>query len=206
MLHGVGTVTFYEPSTKTFGALGHGITDIDTEELINIASGEFVTTRVLNITKGENGNPGKIQGTVEEGKNIGSIYKNSKFGIYGIVDNLNSLNIDMSKETEVALREEIQLGKATILCSLDNQKPEEYEIEIKKIFKENNYNNKSMQIKVTDKRLLEKTGGIIQGMSGSPIIQNGKFIGAVTHVLVSNPQEGYAVFGDIMLKQTKEVK
>lgn len=202
---GVGTVTFYEPGTKTFGALGHGITDIDTEELINIASGEFITTRVLNITKGESGNPGKIQGTVENQKNIGKINKNSKFGIYGTVENLASLNIDTSKEMEVALREEIQPGKAKILCSLDNQKVEEYEIEIQKIYKENNYDNKSMQIKVTDPRLIEKTGGIIQGMSGSPIIQNNKFVGAVTHVLVNNPQEGYAVFGDIMLKQAKEV-
>lgn len=202
---GVGTVTFYEPSTKTFGALGHGITDIDTNELINIASGEFVTTRVLNITKGESGEPGKIQGTIENQQNIGKISKNSKFGVYGKVDNLSSLNIDTSKEMEVASRDEIQTGKATILCSLDNQKPQEYEIEIQKIYKENNYDNKSMQIKVTDEKLLEKTGGIIQGMSGSPIIQNGKFIGAVTHVLVNNPQEGYAVFGDIMLKQAKEV-
>ena len=203
---GVGTVTFYEPSTKTFGALGHGITDIDTNELINIASGEFVTTRILSITKGENGIPGKLQGTIENQKNIGTISKNTRFGIYGKVDNLSSLNIDTSKEMEVALREEIQTGKATILCSLDNEKPQEYEIEIEKIYLENNYDNKSMKIKVTDERLLEKTGGIIQGMSGSPIIQNGKFIGAVTHVLVNNAQEGYAVFGDIMLKQSKEVK
>lgn len=149
---------------------------------------------------------GKIQGTVENQKNIGKIYKNSKFGIYGTVENLASLNIDTSKEIEVALRDEIQLGKATILCSLENQKIEEYEIQIEKINKENNYDNKSMQIKVTDQRLLEKTGGIIQGMSGSPIIQNGKFVGAITHVLVNNPKEGYAVFGDIMLKQAKEVK
>ena len=202
---GVGTVTFYEPSSKTFGALGHGITDIDTNELINIASGEFITTRILDITKGESGNPGKIQGTVENQTNIGTISKNSRFGIYGKVDNLSSLDIDSSKEMEVALREEIQTGKATILCSLDNQKPQEYEIEIEKIFKENNYDNKSMLIKITDERLLEKTGGIIQGMSGSPIIQNGKFVGAVTHVLVNNPQEGYAVFGDIMIKQAKEI-
>ncbi len=202
---GVGTVSFYEPSTKTFGALGHGITDIDTSELINIASGEFVTTRVLNITKGESGNPGKIQGTIENQKNIGNISKNSRFGIYGIVEDLSSLTIDTSKEMEVALRDEIEVGKATILCSLDNQKPQEYEIEIEKIYKDNNYDNKSMKIKVTDEKLLEKTGGIIQGMSGSPVIQNGKFVGAITHVLVNNPEEGYAVFGDIMLKQAREV-
>ena len=185
---------------------GHGITDIDTGELINIASGEFVTTRILNITKGESGNPGKIQGTIENQVNIGDIDKNTKFGIYGKVDNLSGLSIDTSKEMEVATRNEIQLGKATILCSLDNKTVQEYEIEIEKIFKENNYDNKSMEIKVTDESLLEKTGGIIQGMSGSPIIQNGKFIGAVTHVLVNNPEEGYAVFGDIMLKQARGIR
>ena len=201
---GVGTVSFYEPSTKTFGALGHGISDIDTGELINIASGEFVTTRILNIAKGEKGEPGKIQGTIENQETIGLISKNTKFGVYGTVDNISSLNIDTSKEMEVATRNEIEKGKAKILCSLDNSKPQEYEIEIEEIYKDNNYDNKSMRIKVTDEKLLEKTGGIIQGMSGSPIIQNGKFIGAVTHVLVDNPEEGYGVFADIMLKQSKE--
>lgn len=203
---GVGTVTFYEPTTKNFGALGHGIADIDTGELLNIASGEFVTTRVLNITKGEKGNPGKIQGTIEEQQTIGKISKNTAFGIYGKVDNITSLEIDTSKEMEVALRDEIKLGKAKILCSLDNKNVQEYEIEIKKIYRENNYNNKSMEIEITDETLINKTGGIIQGMSGSPIIQNGKFVGAVTHVLVNNPKEGYAVFGDLMLKQSKEIK
>lgn len=155
---GVGTVTFYDPETKSFAALGHGITDIDTEELINIESGEFITTKVLNVIKGESGNPGKIQGTVDNQKNIGNIYKNTKFGIYGEVNNVSSLNIDSSKQMEVALREEIKIGKAKILCSLDNTKVEEYEIEIEKIYKENNYDNKSMLIKITDKNLLEKTG------------------------------------------------
>ena len=203
---GVGTVSFYEPSSKTFGALGHGITDIDTEQLIDIASGEFVTTKILNIVKGQVGTPGRIQGTVDNQKNIGTIQKNTKFGIYGTVDNISSLNIDSSNEMEVALRDEIKIGKAKIRCSLENGKIEEYEIQIEKVFKENNYDNKSMLIKITDEKLLDKTGGIIQGMSGSPIIQNGKFVGAVTHVLVNNPTEGYAVFGDIMLKQAKMTK
>ena len=202
---GVGTVTFYEPETKTFGALGHGISDIDTGKLIDISKGEFVTTKILNIEKGQKGEPGKIQGSIEKGTTIGNINKNTRFGIYGVVDNLSAINIDMSKEMEVALRDEIKIGKATILCSLDNEIPQEYEIEIEKIYKDNNYDNKSMEIKVTDEKLLEKTGGIIQGMSGSPIIQNGKFIGALTHVLVNNPEEGYGVFADIMIKQSKEV-
>ena len=202
---GVGTVTFYDSSTKSFGALGHGITDIDTEELINIESGEFITTQILNIKKGENGYPGRIQGTIDNQTNIGSIYKNTKFGIYGKVSNPSALQLDSSKEMDVALREEIKEGPATILCNLDGTSPKEYNIQIERIFKENNYDNKSMKIKVTDENLLNKTGGIIQGMSGSPVIQNGKFVGAVTHVLVNNPKEGYAVFGDIMLKQIREV-
>ena len=203
---GVGTVTFYEPETKTFGALGHGITDIDTNELINIASGEFITTKILNIAKGESGNPGKIQGTIDNQTKIGTISKNTKFGIYGKVDNLSTLQLDKNNEMEVALREEVEPGKAYILCSLDNSTPQKYEIEIEKVFRDNNYDNKSMQIKVTDLRLIEKTGGIIQGMSGSPIIQNNKFVGAVTHVLVNNPQEGDGVFADIMLKKSKEIE
>lgn len=203
---GVGTVTFYDPTTNSFAALGHGITDIDTEELINIDSGEFVTTRVLNIAKGKSGTPGKIQGSIENQSNIGTITKNSKFGIYGNVLDPLSLNLDYSNQIDIALREEIKLGNAKILCSLDGSEPKEYDIEIENIFRENNYDNKSMKIRVTDKDLIDKTGGIIQGMSGAPIIQNGKFVGAVTHVLVNNPTEGYAVFGDIMLKQLRIVK
>ena len=162
MQHGVGTVTFYEPQSKSFGALGHGITDIDTGELIDISSGEFVTTKILNVVKGEKGNPGRIQGTVDNQKYIGKILKNTRFGIYGQVEDISSLNIDKTKEMSLLLRDEIKLGKATIMCSLENGKIDEYEIEIEKIFKENNHDNKSMLIKVTDKRLLDKTGGIIQ--------------------------------------------
>lgn len=203
---GVGTVSFYEPKTKIFGALGHGITDIDTGSLINIANGEFITTKVLSITKGEEGIPGKMQGTINKQNNIGKIYKNTNFGIYGIVNNLSALQIDTTKEMEVALREEIQLGKATILSSLDGDSVKEYEIEIEKKYLNNDFDNKSMLIRITDEKLLQKTGGIIQGMSGSPIVQNGKFIGAITNVLVNDPKQGYAIFGDLMIKQAKEVE
>ena len=129
---GVGTVTFYNPETNEFAALGHGILDIDTEKLINISSGEFVTTNILKIEKGEKGNPGRIQGTLEKQKEIGKIKQNTGFGIYGQVEDISSLNIDKSKEMEVALRNEIQTGKAEILCSLENGKIDKYEIEIKK--------------------------------------------------------------------------
>lgn len=202
---GVGTMTFYEPSSGMFAALGHGITDIDTSDLIQIANGELVTTNILSIVKGEKGAPGEIRGTIENGVSFGNIYKNTKYGVYGNVLNKSRLEVNSAEEMELALRNEIKTGKAQILCELQDGKIERYEIEIQKLFINNNEDNKSMVIKVTDKRLIEKTGGIIQGMSGAPIIQNGKFVGAVTHVLVNDPTIGYGVFADIMIKQLKEV-
>ena len=159
---GVGTITFYEPSTKNFGALGHGIVDIDTGELIDIANGELTTANVISLVKGEKGNPGEIKGSLNNQNNIGDIAKNTKLGIYGKIINIASLGVGNEAKVPVALRDEIQEGKAKIICSLDNGKREEYEIEIERIFKNNNEDNKSMIIKVTDEKLLEKTGGIIQ--------------------------------------------
>lgn len=203
---GVGTMTFYEPSSGMFAALGHGIADIDTSELINIESGELTTTKILSIVKGQKGTPGEIRGTIENSESLGSIYKNTSFGVYGKVQSKNKLDINNMEEMDVALRDEIKTGKAQILCELENGKTEKYDVEIKKLYLNNNENNKSMVIKITDEKLIEKTGGIIQGMSGAPIIQNGKFIGAVTHVLVNDPTVGYGVFADIMIKQLKEVE
>lgn len=203
---GVGTLTFYEPSSGMFGTLGHGILDVDTSELIKIANGELVTTNILSITKGEKGKPGEIRGTIEAGYTIGNIAKNTKFGVFGSLTKPSYLNIWDEDEIEVALREEIKTGEAQIICELENGKREQYNIEIQRIYLKNNEDNKSMLIKIKDDRLLEKTGGIIQGMSGAPIIQNNKFIGAVTHVLVNDPTLGYGVFADIMLKQMKEVE
>ena len=202
---GIGTMTYYEPETKNFAALGHGITDVDTGKLINISNGQFITTKVLSIIKGEDGAPGKIQGSISEQSNIGTIKKNSIFGIYGVAEDVQKIKIDPNKKMNVATRNEIELGEATILCSLDDEKTKEYKIQIEKIYLNNNYDNKSMLIKVTDKELIEKTGGIIQGMSGSPVIQNGKFIGAVTNVLVNDPTKGYVVFGDLMIKEMRSV-
>ena len=202
---GVGTITFYEPSTGNFASLGHGINDVDTYELIDIANGELVSAQILDIVKGQNGIPGEIRGSIENSIIIGNISKNTEFGVYGTISNTNALNIDSSNEMEVADRSEITTGKAEILCELENGKTERYEIEIQKVFKDKNYDNKSMLIKITDEELIEKTGGIIQGMSGAPIIQNNKFIGAVTHVLVNDSKIGYGVFADLMIKQLKEV-
>ena len=122
-----------------------------------------------------------------------------------MAEDLQKIKIDPNKKMNVATRNEIELGEATILCSLDDEKTKEYKIQIEKIYLNNNYDNKSMLIKVTDKELIEKTGGIIQGMSGSPVIQNGKFIGAVTNVLVNDPTKGYVVFGDLMIKEMRSV-
>ena len=203
---GVGTLTFYEPSSGMFGTLGHGIIDVDTSELIKIANGELVTTNILNITKGKKGDPGEIRGTIESGHTIGNIDKNTSFGVFGTLNKTPYINIQNNDEIEVALREEIKIEDAQIICELENGKREKYNIKIQKVFLNNNKDNKSMLIKITDEKLLEKTGGIIQGMSGAPIIQNGKFIGAVTHVLVNDPTIGYGVFADIMIKQMREVK
>ena len=203
---GVGTISFYDPKTDEFGALGHGILDVDTEELIDIARGDIVTSKIVSIVKGEKGKPGELQGSIDNGKTIGEVYKNTNFGIYGKINNIEGLNHYSDKVMEVMPRDEVKEGKASILCTLDDNKQEEYEIEIEKVYTSTNRSNKNMIIKVTDQRLLEKTGGIIQGMSGSPIIQDGKFVGAVTHVMVNNPEKGYGIFADTMLKQMKEVE
>lgn len=197
---GVGTITFYEKETQGFAALGHGITDSDTDKLIDIDSGEIVTSRVISVKKGEEGKPGEIKGTILNQQTVGKVAKNTSFGIYGTLNNLTGLNIDNSKAVKVALRDEIKTGEAKVICSVDNGNPKEYDIMIEKIYLQNNSDNKSMLIRVTDKELLEKTGGIIRGLSGAPIVQNGKFVGAVTNVLVSNPEIGYAIFGDLMIK------
>lgn len=197
---GVGTVTFYNEQTESFAALGHPITDVDTGDIINTSSGEIDNVNIVSIIKGEKQEPGKVQGTLKANSLIGSVYKNTKYGIFGVVKDKNNLNLEYDKKMKVACRQEIQLGEASILSDL-NGECKEYKIEIKKVFYNNNYDNKSMLIKVTDEELIETTGGIIQGMSGSPIIQNGKFIGAVTHVMVNDPSVGYGVFADLMIEE-----
>ena len=203
---GIGTITFYDNSSNSFAALGHGIQDIDTGELVDISSGELVTAEIFDIEKGKKDIPGKIEGTIEDGRKIGEIYSNTHFGIYGKAISKDELNLSNAQEVEVASRDKIKIGKASVICTLEGEERKEYEVEIKKIYINNNENNKSMVVEVTDEELLEKTGGIVQGMSGSPIIQNGKLIGALTHVLVSDPTKGYALFADTMVSQMKTVE
>ena len=201
---GVGTMTYYEKNTGSFAALGHGIVDGDTDKLIDIESGEIVTSDVVSITKAQINSPGEIRGSIINQKTIGNVNKNTQFGIYGILDNLTALNINTENAIPVALRNEIEVGDAKILCSLDGKNTKEYSIKIEKIYPNNNYNNKNMLVRVTDENLINTTGGIIRGLSGSPVIQNGKFVGAITNVLVSNPEIGYAIFGDMMVKEMKK--
>ena len=197
---GVGTVTFYSEDTKTFAGLGHAITDVDTGDIIKVSSGEIDSVNIVSIVKGKEKEPGKIQGAIKGNSIIGNVYKNTEYGIYGIIKDSASLKIDNLKKLNVADRHEISLGEAYILSNVDGEL-KEYKIEIQRTYLNNNYDNKSMLIKVIDEELLSQTGGIIQGMSGSPIIQNGKFCGAVTHVFVNDPTIGYAVFADRMIQE-----
>ena len=158
---GVGTATFYVPSTGMFASLGHGITDIDTEELITISNGELVTTDIVSIKKGEKGKPGEIRGSIEGSSKIGDVSKNTSFGIFGKITNKNRLQF-LAEEMEILNRSEIKTGKAQIICELEKGKKKYYDIEIQKIYTNNQKDNKSMLIKVTDEELLKKTGGIIQ--------------------------------------------
>jgi stage IV sporulation protein B len=202
---GVGTATFYNEDSGIISTLGHGLIDVDTEQLIDISSGELTTTNIVSLQKGENGTAGKIQGTVDGQPVIGEIIKNTYFGVYAKINDIASLKIDNTKKIQIASRDEIKKGSAKVLCSIDTTgDTKEYDIEIKKIYTNNNTNNKSMLVEITDEELIEKTGGIIQGMSGSPIVQNGKLIGALTHVLVQDSKKGYAVFADLMLKEMEE--
>ena len=159
---GIGTITYYEPSSQNFAALGHGIVDIDTEKLIKISSGEVVTTRMSSIVKGKEGIPGEIRGSIINSQTIGTVGQNTEFGIYGKVTNISQFNSGNLKELQVAKREEIKQGEAKILLAIEGGETKEYSIEITKIYKNNNSNNKSMLIKVTDQELLNLTGGIIQ--------------------------------------------
>lgn len=198
---GIGTLTYYEEETGVFAALGHGINDVDTNKLLNISNGELVTSQIVSIVKGEKGKTGEIRGIIEGGETIGNIEVNGPIGIYGKVTNLKYINDVKKEEVPVANRNQIKEGKAKIICQLTNEnKTEEYEIEIKRIYRTNYTDNKSMLIKITDEKLIEKTGGIIPGMSGTPIIQDGKFIGAITNVLLNAPTQGYAIFADMMMQ------
>lgn len=196
---GVGTLTYYNPNNSEFAALGHAICDSDTMSILKLSRGSITKCSILSVKKGERGVPGELKGSITGG-NIGSITVNDGFGIYGTLAN-NEI-VKGKQPIETATRFQIKEGPCTILCSVDSQGVKEYSAEICKVSKLPEPDNKSMVLKVTDEELLSKTGGIVQGMSGSPILQNGRLIGAVTHVFVNDPTKGYAVFIENMLNET----
>jgi len=198
---GIGTMSFYDPQSKKYGALGHVISDMDTRKPIEIHDGTIVRSSVVAIERGNNGSPGEKQAkfSVNENK-IGSITKNSPFGIFGKLDQPIKNN-KYDQPMSIALAHEIKEGPAKILTVLEGEKVEEFDVEIVNSIPQKYPATKGMIIKVTDPRLLEKTGGIVQGMSGSPIIQNDKIVGAVTHVFVNDPTSGYGVHIEWMLQE-----
>ena len=206
-MQGVGTVTYYDKETKRYGALGHGINDIDTNTLMEIKEGAIYNSSILDIVKGQINKPGELVGLINYDKNnyMGTLNMNTKTGIFGKVDTkasdlfLSKINLDeLPDEYYIGLSNKVEEGVAKLRCTVDNN-IEEFEIKIIKKYKNNTKTNKNFVLRITDKRLLAKTSGIVQGMSGSPIIQNDKIIGALTHVFVNDPTKGYGIYLENML-------
>ena len=198
---GIGTMTFYHPESKKYGALGHVISDMDTKKPIVVDDGQIVRSTVTSIEKGSNGNPGeKLARFSEDREVIGNITRNSPFGIFGELHQTIPNGI-LDKPMPIALSHQVKEGPAKILTVVENDKVNLFDIEIVSTIPQKFPATKGMVIKVTDPKLLAKTGGIVQGMSGSPIIQNGKVVGAVTHVFVNDPTSGYGVHIEWMLNE-----
>ena len=196
---GIGTMTFYEPLTGAFAGLGHGVCDIDTAELLPFSDGDIVSSKITGCYKGEKGKAGELCGTFTC-ETIGKLLSNNKIGVYGVLGSASAVKEAMP----IALSHEVKEGKAQIISTVDESGPCRYDVEISKI-NASNAENKNMVVKITDEKLIEKTGGIVQGMSGSPIIQDGKLIGAVTHVMVNDPTKGYGIFAETMAKKLSEL-
>ena len=193
---GIGTLTFVEPATGLFGTLGHGINDVDTAVLMKLQTGAITPAKVVGIVKGQEGRPGELRGAFTSQEDLGQLFANTPQGVFG---HLTQGDLFSGQAIPTATPEEVQEGKATILSTVDGTQAEAYTVEITKVC-HNASDTRDLMLKVTDQRLLEKTGGIVQGMSGSPIIQNGKLVGAVTHVLVNDPTRGYGIFIENMLE------
>lgn len=194
---GIGTVTFYDPTSHVFGALGHGISDIDTARLMPLQSGAIMYAEVSDVKKGAIGAPGELHGAFKVNQDLGELYANTGSGIFGTLTDESM--ITGLKPVAVAARKEVKTGPATILSNIAGDKVEEYQVEIVRVYPGNGEEQRDLMLKVTDQRLLDTTGGIVQGMSGSPILQNGKLVGAVTHVLVNDPTSGYGILAENML-------
>ena len=188
---GIGTVTYYDPQTGKFGALGHGVNDSG-GELVEMTGGNAYDASVIDVVKGKSGQPGQLRGGISSAQGIGMLDKNTSRGLFGTAK--------AGWQGESLETADAKVGKATILSTVAGNEPQEYSVEILKLYPNNRAQGRNMVIRVTDRALLEATGGIVQGMSGSPIIQNGKLVGAVTHVLVNDPTTGYGIFIENMLE------
>ncbi len=196
---GVGMLTFYEAGSGAFAGLGHAVSDVDTGEILPLATGEIVPAIIRGVERSTRGTPGELKGYFMPGS-LGRLSVNGEEGLYGILSHRLSNAIAMP----VAMKQEVQTGEAQILTTLEGEEPRLYAVEIEKV-RLNAAKTRHMVIRITDEALLNATGGIVQGMSGSPIIQNGKLIGAVTHVLVDDPTRGYAIFAENMLETVRSV-
>jgi len=198
---GVGTLTYYRADDKTYGALGHGISDSDTGKLFDVRKGSIERSRVVSVKKGQSGEPGEICGSFSSGGICGTIEKNCEAGIFGKIGSPDEMN---GTRYPVGLINQIKEGEASIISTVD-ENTDFYKIKIVRVMPFA-ATTKGMMIEITDEKLLGKTGGIVQGMSGSPIIQNGKLVGAVTHVLVNDPTRGYGIFIENMLSEAEKIK
>ena len=200
---GIGTMTYYNPHTGTFGALGHGIMDVDTKKLMSVKSGTIMPSTVTSVKKGARGIPGELEGSVDSGRNLGQIIANNNNGIFGTLDNGAKVEIVTRAPIPIALRSHIKEGPATILTNVTGDSVGEYHIYIENVNRLTSDETKGMIIRITDPELLKITGGIVQGMSGSPILQNGRLVGAVTHVFVQDPTKGYGIFIESMMQENE---
>lgn len=194
---GIGTITFYDPQNYIFGGLGHGICDVDTGEIMPLMAGDVVKVNISGVLKGRAGHPGELQGTLDN-NNWGNLSINTQTGVYGVLN-----KAEYGKEIPVAMPQDVHVGPAKIIAQIDSTGPKTYNVEIEKIHFNDNSPTKNMIIKVTDSKLLQKTGGIVQGMSGCPIIQDNRLVGAITHVFVNDPQMGYGIFAENMINTAK---
>ncbi|MCL2456759.1 MAG: SpoIVB peptidase [Defluviitaleaceae bacterium] len=197
---GIGTMTFFNPATGEYGALGHGILDVDTKTLLSVKSGTIMPSTVISVNKGVRGVPGELEGQVDAQKLLGTIKTNCAHGIFGEIS--DDLREKYSEKTRypIARRVQINEGAATILTNVNGTDVKEYEILIESVNLNAHDETKGIVIRITDPELLRLTGGIVQGMSGSPILQDGRIIGAITHVFVQDPTKGYAIFMESMIK------
>lgn len=190
---GIGTITFYDPESGSFGALGHGVSN-PKGGLLTMSQGSIFDAKILSVKKGKCGNPGQLKGGIDTPESCGSLLKNTPQGVFGVTKQGWK-----GEPVPVADYEDIRLGDATIRCTVTDGAVQEYSVELLKIYPEDRSDGRNFLLRVTDPALLKTTGGIVQGMSGSPILQDGRLIGAVTHVLVNDPAMGYGIFIESML-------